>query len=239
MRVIVRKGCSLLIEYDFPKYQILRRYKRLALQSIRNHPLGEIPRRTESLVHHTVCRLWPSRLAFNVLRATTGALTSYVVRSPLYVQYAWMWQCSCSPSELQGVAVLSQLSPEKPSRQDPLRHTPPLPGRLSHTPWTQWHSENTHTLYKIANFSLNDIIVARFGFYKGCKHKRCNRLNSWHQQPVWCLSIHQTADAHGKPWVSWLYLFLSSLAQNTDLSGGRVAVFLLEACAAAIVMRAV
>lgn len=56
-----------------------------------------------------------------------------------------MWQCSCSPSELHGVAVLSQLSPEYPSKQDPLRHTPPVPGRLSHTPWTQRHSEEKHT----------------------------------------------------------------------------------------------
>lgn len=42
------------------------------------------------------------------------------------------------------MATLSQLSPENPSRQDPLRHTPPLPGRLSHTPWTQRHSEDRH-----------------------------------------------------------------------------------------------
>lgn len=144
-------------------------------------PLEIIPRekfldvqKVSCITQFVVCG--QADLLLNVLRATTGALTSYVVRSPLYVQYAWMWQCSCSPSELQGVAVLSQLSPEKPSRQDPLRHTPPLPGRLSHTPWTQWHSENTHTLYKIEKFSLNDIIVARFGFYEGCKHKRCNRL---------------------------------------------------------------
>lgn len=149
VQVIVRKGCSLLIQYDFPKYQIYDN-----TSNFHYSPLEIIPWEKFIDVQNVSCITQFSDIVrHNVLRAATGALTSYVVRSPLYVQYAWMWQCSCSPSELQGVAVLSQLSPEKPSRQDPLRHTPPLPGRLSHTPWMQRHSENTHiqthTLYKI------------------------------------------------------------------------------------------
>lgn len=75
--------------------------------------------------------------------------SSYIVFAPACSQNAWMWQCWSSPSELQGVAVLSQFAPEKPSWQDPLRHTPALPGRLSHTPWTQRHSEDTHSTVNV------------------------------------------------------------------------------------------
>lgn len=61
------------------------------------------------------------------------------------VQKAWIWQGSKAPSESQSVAVWSQRSPVYPDRQEFLRHTPWLPGLLSHTPWTHWQSaKNMH-----------------------------------------------------------------------------------------------
>lgn len=119
----------------------------------------------------------------------------------LRLQTAFWWQYWDNPLGPQFLDVLSQNFPVKPSLQDQDWHTPPLPGLLSQTPWTQPQSVKEFSHGERTVTAKSPELTTVVTLWKKVRHLK---NLSWHQIIIpFVLDRGMSAETHPPHLKTW------------------------------------